>query len=451
MCKKKDHKVDGNAVRVEPYNRYLGLPLSCEKNMGEDTLVVALDSYDIYKIKFLRRNKKGLQALETELGEAHAEIDWKVEPVIINCVLTKEQPQYRKLRKTWKEAVNQIIKTFFNGLETKRQNIEREYWDEILKELYSLNLSHPDDIALILEKGTEHIVLVGKTEVFQKSWGELKSAVEKAIKAVKESKEKVTKTEKLQAYKAKYLAASNFERDVKSEFKNVDVNIDQRTGKVTLSGPKNQVDKCLLQMYELIKNICTKTVQVESEHGFLLRKEKVKSVIAGSMKQHRLTNVWEVADTDLRLYADEEEDLDKMENVIQNALSTVTTELDRSLCTALKSKEWADEEAALKRKLQDCVIITVKAEEKVLKIFILADNEDYVRETLDRFCSNNAEYTESMSVDPPVAQYMDKHMFKEISRRMDKLRDENMAIKWKIHHKGTINLQGIMLQLKLRD
>lgn len=442
ICGKESHSIKDSIVKVQPFNRALGIPFGCDVSMPYDELVVPLDSYDKYKVRFLRQNKSYKSDLEDDLEAEHATVDWSQKPPVVECNVAKGQAGARQVQKRWKNRVCSVLQDTMDKLDVCDRNIDREYWTEMISELQSLNISDPNDICIIQEKENEKVVMVGRRDVMDKSWKEVDSAIDKAIKKVTESKEKVSKSEKLKPHQASYLAQSNFKKTKTSQFKNLHITIDTKQCEITVDGRRADVQKCLSDMFDILRKICEKRFEVESEHAKLLGNSHVHHEIGKKMRSCHLTDVWEVEKSEVSVYADTEDDLDKMENVITNALGKVTLNLDESSLKALKSDKWKQEERALTRKLRDCVQFKVDEKKMTLDVYILADNEDEVSDTLDHFCSKNAVYKENMTVDPPIAKFMENHMFKNILDKMDRLRDQGFEVKWIINPKGTVELQG---------
>ena len=410
--------------------------------MQDEELLVFLDFIDSYKLRYLRKNQSCKDHVDAELVLEHAAVDWGKKPPVVECKITKGTPGARRLKKQWKANVKAKLQNVVDQIEVRTTGVNHEYWAAMLDEMKNMQVSHPKDICIIQEKDNEKVVIVGGSDVMDQSFKEIKSAIEKAIKIVKESKEKVTKSEKIKPYQARYLFQSDFNTTMTSKFKNVKIKVVPNYGKVTIVGRKSEVEQCWSEMKDIIRSIRTKTVELEPEHVKLLVKRNVEHVIGTKMSQMRLTNIWEVEKDEVSVYADTDEDLDKMENVITNALGKVTTQLDARFLSALKSDKWKLEEMNLKEKLDGCLVAKLDDNRKTFEVFMLADNEDEVSDMLNKFCSKNAIYKETMPVDPPIVKLMDNYMFKDILDKMDRLRDQEHGVKYKFNTKGTVEFEG---------
>lgn len=437
VCSKKDHALSNTSITVSPYNRCLGIPFGCAIDMHQD-LVITLDTFDENKVKFYQKHQTHKGNFETKLKNEHAVVKWSSTPIQVECTLRKGQPGYYHLKKNWRKDVLSVLQSCMDSLEERKKHVNDEYWDTMMVDIRNVNMKHPDDVMLLPNKSKREVVLVGKARVMDDSWNEICKSIDQSIKKVKDSKASTTKSQSLKPFQAKYLYASNF----RSQYPDLSIKIDKSNSQIEIKGPKHEVDKCLLEMKDVIGQICERKVDIESEHALLLKKDQVKSCIERKMQKGRLTDVWEVNSDTLTVYADEEDDLDKMENVITNALSKITLNMDEGLRTALKTSEWHNEERRLRQKFHDCIEFKQDKQKKLLEVFMLAENEDEVSDMLDQFTNKNTVHEETVSIDPPVAVFMDKHMFRKIQEKMDDLRDKDLDVKWKIHHQGNIWLKG---------
>ncbi|XP_052771711.1 protein mono-ADP-ribosyltransferase PARP14-like [Mya arenaria] len=438
VCSKRGgHSLSGVAVKVALYNRFLGLPFGCEVSSHHDALIITLgkESYDSYKLKFMKSNLSIQNETNALLHTCHAIVnDWGNDPIVVESTLTKDEQGYRKLEKEWESNVTKVITGVFDDISVSKREVAEEAWSAMMKEVRGLIMTYPDDVVFIPEKVNKQIVLVARTNKMDCSWKELTTVINKAIALVKESKEKTTQEVKFSSWKMNYIQKSGFSNG----FKNVEISCDEKQGKLIITGSKKDVTDCVLAMYQTIEGTKSKKFEVEPGRSELLKKERIIKYIGRKMKQQGLSDVWEVEKETVILFGDDENDFDKMENIIRNALGKVSVSLAADL---LSTAKWKTIEQDLRQKSKDCLVVEYQRDKKELVIFTTSDMEDQVQDAVEEFCEKNSIYKEEFSVEAPTAKFMEKHLKSNFTGELDRLKS-NGLVKWEVHANGSIKVEG---------
>ncbi|XP_053407521.1 protein mono-ADP-ribosyltransferase PARP14-like [Mercenaria mercenaria] len=443
VCQKKDHKLHGRHVDVKPYNEYLGLPLGQESLAFRLPEPLSLKDEDPHKIKFLKTNDSQRSTLERELAKCKAQIFWDDDPVSIECTFTKDDKPKRQILQSWSETALQRVKHFTDVLVVNKKVVDMGIWSEIRRELGGLHLTHPDGVALITEKENEQIILVAHKAMADSVWQDVVGAIATAEKKEKEKKETTTEERELTEWKIAYLKGADFANDMHDTHKNVKLRFEERKGKGKLfvTGPKQIVANVWIAMYESIENVKQREIELDKEEIELLQNEATIEKVKQKMKNKRVSDVWEIKRGCVVLYADEDDDLSKMENAISKTLAKLTIPLDSGKESVLKSEKWKATKKSLRDKFSGCVVISVH--DSQLDIFTLADIQDKVSDELQSFLDKNASYKEQMSLTPHVVSFFQHVIKTKYDQEIQALRNKGLNIKMSLNEKsGAVSLEG---------
>lgn len=396
-------------------------------------------------MKFLKSVSSQQSTLEHELAKCHADILWDDEPISIECTLTKDDESHRQILKTWNAKVLAVITQFTDILIVKKTAVDIDIWTEIRTELGGLHLSHPDGVALIMEKDNKQIILIAHKRLADSVWDNVIEAIQTAEKKDREKREAVTEEKELkEKWKIDYLKAADFRDEMLDEYTNMKIDFVDKKGnrKLVIKGPKQAVQSVWISMFERLQNVRRRDVELGKENLQLLQNEKIRDKIRKKMKKQRVSDVWEIKTDAVVLYADDEEDVSKMETAINETLAKVCITLDSGTENILKSKKWKAIEKSLKDKFSGCVVITAKT--RLLEIFTIADIQDHVSDEIQGILSKNAVYKEQMSLSPHVVLFLQRVMKTQYEHNIQALKSRGVNVNLTLDDKnGSICIEGI--------
>ncbi|CAC5424290.1 unnamed protein product [Mytilus coruscus] len=142
-----------------------------------------LSDIDIYKVQFLANFSQYKANLEQQLKLSHARIMWPPSrsdsKIVIECTLTKETENCRKLAMSWEEDIRKQLSAHVDALVTKKHTTLQEAWSGAMQKLREINISDPEDVSVSVEKPPAcEIIVVG---------------YEKAVKEVSDIIKKISK------------------------------------------------------------------------------------------------------------------------------------------------------------------------------------------------------------------------------------------------------------------
>lgn len=393
----------------------------------------------------MKSNSSQQSTLEHELAKCHADILWDNRPISIECTLTFDDKSHKQILKTWNADVNAVITQFTDILIVKKKDVDIAIWTEIRSELSGLHLSHPDGVALFMEKDNKQIILVAHMGLADSVWDNILKAIQTAENKDRQKREAVTEEKALNEWKMNYLTAAGFRDEMHAQHTHLKMDFVGKKGKemLVIKGQKQAVHDVWISMYERLQSVRCRDIELDKENLQLLKNEKIRDQIRKKMKEQCVSDVWEIKTNVVVLYADDEEDLSKMETAINETLAKLCITLDSGTENILKSAKWKAIEKSLKDKYLGCIIITAKPGQ--LEIFTIADIQDDVSDEIQGILSKNAVYKEQMSLSPHVVLFLHRVMRQQYEQEIRTLKGREVNVNLKLDDKnGSICIEGTL-------
>ncbi|KAL4231447.1 Poly (ADP-ribose) polymerase [Mactra antiquata] len=418
VCKKTDHKIDGQLITVKPYIELFGLPNECEKIVHPGPLT--LEAFDENKLKFFQYGSSRRMEFELQLKEIHAEFVWDEKPFQVDCLLDVNNVSHKPLFKTWSDQVVEVVEKFTNLLEVKIIQINRSIWSDCLVAMRKVKVSDKNAVNVFPKEKEGIIVLVADENKIAEALAMITDAVGEVENREKKRKSSVEKRKDLETWKLQFLIKSKFKLLCEEIIENLKVDIDLDKQVIVFIGEKGTVDDAMIKMFECLQKVSPNVIHIGTENGKLIQNESVEESIKEILAEDDITYVWTMKDDRLTVYC-EDIDFHIIETAIWKKLVKITIPLDSGMHDVLQSKEWKATEKKLRENLKGCVEIT--EEKDVLCIYTLDTKQEEVSDKLREFLSKNTVYKEQMSIKPEIVRYITKAAKGMFEQEMKKLSD----------------------------
>ena len=171
----RSHKLDGCVLDVKVYQECLAPVESCvdeEPFQTPDPLEIS--DIDAKKLQFLIKSRPNQQAVDKQLEAVYGKPVWpktsKSNSLTIECTLTSETKDCRKLARTWEAKLKENLNRYLDLLLVEKHTALQEAFPLVINKLKSLSVSNPAAVAVILEKSNHEIYVAGhKQEVTEVS------------------------------------------------------------------------------------------------------------------------------------------------------------------------------------------------------------------------------------------------------------------------------------------
>lgn len=120
------------------------------------------------KMKFIYRSEEFKTAMDRQIEMAHGKIKWPPKPateLTVECLLTKTVKDSKNLAKTWETHMKDGLMRMLDVLHVEEISVLPELWKEVIVWIRQINVSDPQKVAIILEKDSFTVVLVGYRKV----------------------------------------------------------------------------------------------------------------------------------------------------------------------------------------------------------------------------------------------------------------------------------------------
>ncbi|XP_052088544.1 uncharacterized protein LOC127725533 [Mytilus californianus] len=152
----RSHTIYNCKLNVEVYYDCLGVSVDSERLKFKPLPPLILSDIDIYKVQFLARSTQYREMLEQQLELSHAKITWPSSTsdsmIVIECTLTKDTENCRKLTKSWEEDIRKKLCTHVDALVTKKHTTQQETWNDVMLKLRQTEISDPKSVTVTVEK-----------------------------------------------------------------------------------------------------------------------------------------------------------------------------------------------------------------------------------------------------------------------------------------------------------
>ncbi|XP_056006138.1 protein mono-ADP-ribosyltransferase PARP14-like isoform X3 [Ostrea edulis] len=161
----KSHRVDGQDLEVKIYYECLGQVESDEEGPFQPPGLLELTDLDTKKLQFLMKSPPNQEAVQKQLEVVYGKPVWptnfKVNSLSIECTLTAETKDCRKICRIWEAKVKENMNKFLDLLLVIKHTTLKEAFPLVLNELKSLTISNPDAVAVILERNNHEMYVTG--------------------------------------------------------------------------------------------------------------------------------------------------------------------------------------------------------------------------------------------------------------------------------------------------
>lgn len=215
--------MDNCKLQVQVLYECLGIPASDEGSKFTTPPPIIIDSIDKRKITFFLHSKSSKAALEKQLHDMHGQITWPSDEDIkfkIECTLTKETKDCRRLAKTWKADTKKQIDSFVDNLDIEKHEPLQEAWNLVMEKLRKINI---------------------------------------------EKKQQIQEEVKLKHFQLLILAFMHFPDKIKNRFDNMEVKINTKKFVITFNGISKDITSAKVFMFETVNSIVEAPIGKKSQ------------------------------------------------------------------------------------------------------------------------------------------------------------------------------------------
>ena len=389
VCQRK-HKLDGHELEVRIFHECLGL---------EFVFLESLDSkdLDIRKLQFLVQSEPSKAEIGRRLAGIHAQIVWpkniKPMPLKVQCCFTKEVGDLRKLSKNWKKAVITEVTKFLDLMDVEMHSIVPDEWKSVRLCLQTLlNVARPDGIAVIPEKNSYELYIVGYKPAVEDLSKQVVTIVETVRQNMGRKKQKIHISCQVKHHYILLLHALRFGEEMSRKFQDFSVDYDFQKHRVLFECLACDIIEAKMAMFEIINKISKTDVGQFSQHRKeFFKSQEVKQYVRDRFSKSNVTAVSEIDSGNVTVFAINDDDAVKASRIMKDCVLETTVKIDEGSIPLLSSTIWADKVAAEMQKYPGLVKFIPQPQNREVVILCVDFNCGLLREFVNDFFARKTE------------------------------------------------------------
>ena len=392
------------------------------------------------KLKFVDSRDEHKKSADDCFFALNATVHWKQKPVVIECSLSKQVKGYKKLGKTWTENIKKELARMMAELGERLFIADEEEFPLVKKELESVHLQHPEEVAVFLEKNDYTVILVGAKDAFEDAESEIQRVFDKVKRELKQQKQRISKQETFQEWQINYLQMKNIHIQMQSKYPDVRVIMDNDECSLEFTGPRTSVTDVILDLHEKLECVRLKSIKIPREALILLGNAETQQQISKKLKRKQLLDLWESDENSLRVITEEGEDFAKKKMIFKGFYANMELQIDTSSEILRRADKWSELQQKIQHDYQGSVVIE-KVENKI-RLCCRKDVNLEVQQDIQQFLSKNSIISQEICIEKYVLQFMKQYMDREIGQKVQAIQ-RNTEVKVEYKRSDTVLVQGL--------
>ncbi|CAG2207725.1 unnamed protein product [Mytilus edulis] len=434
---KRSHTIDNCKLKVQVFYDCLGVPADNEGPKFKPLPPLVITDIDKYKVNFLNHSTTKRDAIEKQLQEIYAQITWPSSKndskITIDCTLTKETKDCRKLAKSWGEEVRKSINTFVDALVTEKHSILQDAWAPVMEKLREINISDPDGVTVSVEKPPVcEIIIAGYTVPVKEVSVKIKQIIDEVSADLDRKKQSIQEDTKLKHHQLLILVYTHFKDKVKQKFEKMDVKIDTKKLVITFNGLSGNISSAKVMMFETINDITSASIGTKSPAYIqFLQKQEVKKYVGKKIKDKGLIGVWDIQGNTITMYSMSDADAVAASTILKDCVVETQVHVDNLQKSVMRSTKWAQYIQAIQDEYERKSIITEIIEDKQGQIILYCTSKGeagMIREKIQDYFLDNSEKEITINLPPAQLKFLQEEMKDEVDDLEKGLRKQKIIV-----------------------
>ncbi|XP_062581102.1 protein mono-ADP-ribosyltransferase PARP14-like isoform X2 [Saccostrea cucullata] len=444
VCRRQ-HKVDGQVLDVKIYYECLGQVESEEEGPFQPPGPLELTDLDTKKLQFLIKSPSNQQAIDKQLEAVYGKPVWpkksKSVSLTVDCTLTAETKDCKKLAKTWEAKVKENLNKFLDLLLVTKHSTLQEAFPLVLNELKSLTISNPDAVAVVLEKSNHEIYVTGHIQASQEVSRQVSDIIQKVEQELDRKKQQVQEEKRIKRHQVLILQFCKFEQNLQKKYEGISLKYDVGKNCVYFEGLSGEVTPAIVEMYEFLSKVVKTDVKPFSRflRSFLVT-QPVCKYVNSRMKENDLIGVWEPSEGDdtLTVYSLSDQQAVKAAHLLKESVIETPVDVKDESRPLLSQEEWRSRATEIEKEGEGLIKIITQIDQSRILILCTDKFEGTSREYVDNFMIENTIYEETLQLDTGMMRYIQMNC----AQAIDKV-DKDVQ-----KDKGNVKISNIGIMIK---
>jgi vacuolar-type H+-ATPase subunit E/Vma4 len=427
--------VDNCKLQVQVFYECLGIPASDEGSKFTTPPPIIIDSIDKRKIAFFLHSKSSKAALEKQIHDMHGQITWPSDKDIkfkIECTLTKETKDCRRLAKTWKADTKKQIDSFVDNLDIEKHTPLQEAWNLVMEKLRQINIENADMVTVSVEKPpTCEIYVVGLHKPVEEVSDKVKVIIEEVTDELNTKKQQIQEEVKLKHFQLLILVFMHFPDKIKDRFDNMEVKINTKRLVITFNGISKDITSAKVFMFETVSSIVKAPIGKKSQIFIkFLKDPEVGALVGRKIKEKGYVGVWDIQDNSVMMYSISDEDAVAAADIFKESLTETKVDVEGLKKSMLNSRKWTAHAQSIEDEYQQKSIITkiVVDQEQITVLCTSKGEAGIIREKIQDFFQLNTENEITIDLPPAQLKFLQEHMKDEVEKLERTLKQKNVIV-----------------------
>jgi len=415
------HCLQNAVLAVEPYYKWLGSAVASvspshipHESQLIDTVTVQCDPK---VIEYIMHTPALKTEIETRLESDRCLVCWpKSHDDRLELKYQRTSEQHYPAQ-DWANKCGSMMDQFLSDFRSETVNVLQEIWNKFQTQLKQRLKNVNFVVKYDFDNDHCNLNFIGKkdaSEKFMKIVESIKAGLEEELR---KKHEQITESiTSLSSHQLMILSLCNYADEAAAE---KDAKIVITHDEVHMTGMPDEVKCMKLKLFQKINNLKNDMLPVSKALAELMGKDSVKSYLLECFRRQQVVSSWNVRDSELYVYAFNDDQLAKAKEIIQTAFVEKEFALDASSKALMSQPKWKEFETQLTAEHE--MVYMYKGKEGVLVLCCVNECSGDVQEKVQDFIEKNSLVQKLQSLMQPVADFLEQFMSSDLERIRSKL------------------------------
>lgn len=427
--------VEKQNLTVQIYHECLGQPFNPEEGPRfKCPSPLVLRELSLRKMKFIYKSEEFKTALDKQAEMANGKIKWPQKPateLTVDCVLTKADKDCKNLAKMWETHMKDGLERILDVLHEEKICVLQELWQRVVDCIKQLNVSDPQKVAIVLEKGSFTVVLVGYEKFVEPLRKDLQQKISNIEEEIQRNKQQVTESKTLRHSEFLLLSFDHFKEELEKKFPGLKITTNLKERKFTFEGLFEDVTHAKISLLERCHLICEASAGKFSKYRRdYLWKREVKTRVSKMLKEKENMSCFEFKGDEVCLFAFSDDKAVEAAHLLKNEIAESPIEVPPESAYLLSSDKWEKQAKQIEsmEQFESLLQLITLVDKKKILIVTFCSMVGLAREFVEDFLQANTIITDSKNVSPSHFKFMELHHQDKCQEISSRLREKQIQI-----------------------
>ena len=305
-------------------------------------------------------------------------------------------------RMVWKQRCIKELDQICETIKTERIATVSYCYDEALADVRRI-ISEQNDVILDVDENQSLIIITGWEPKVRSISEKLKGCLTKLEDDLMHQSKSIEEKLKLDSFVVTMIRAKQYQEQLKNNLPRLKVEF--FPGGLRLTGLPDEIKSAKLYIYEnVVAQIQSVVCQCSVAKVEFLQKKKVKGFIISEFQKVNIIAVLETKDSQLKLHAMTQKELQSAQDIIQKAIIEKVISLQNENLPVLKDPGWNSLKNKFAKDFDDVFILDEDIQNQRIQLVVTYDKCDILLEEIHNFLVENTVIQQQIDVEQPVIE-----------------------------------------------